>query len=140
MLAPNHPEWGSGGFVRHHVSKPIVCAIEGPACGGAEIALTSDLVVASEEATLGLPEVTRGIMAAAGGAFRLPSQVPRKLAPLADQATKRVVQQIVRGRIATEVEAWNASDAEAAALRVTKDAREDAAALIEKRAPRWTGS
>lgn len=81
LLAPRNPEWGFGGFVRHHVDKPIVCALQGPALGGGvEIALASDLVIASEGASLALPEVTRGIMAAAGGAFRLPSQMPRKLA------------------------------------------------------------
>ena len=81
LLAPDNPEWGFGGFVRHHVDKPIVCALQGPALGGGvEIALASDLVVASEKAFLALPEVARGIMAAAGGAFRLPDQLPRKLA------------------------------------------------------------
>ena len=81
LLAPDNPEWGFAGFVNHPVSKPIVCALQGPALGGGmEIALASDLVVASEEATLGLPEVTRGIMASAGGAFRLPAHMPQKIA------------------------------------------------------------
>lgn len=79
--APRNPEWGFGGLVRHHIDKPMICAVEGPALGGGvEIVLASDLVIASEEASFGLPEVTRGIMASAGGAFRLPEHIPRKLA------------------------------------------------------------
>jgi crotonobetainyl-CoA hydratase len=39
----------------------------------------SDLVIAGESAAFGLPEVTRGIFAAAGGAFRLPQQLPWKI-------------------------------------------------------------
>ncbi|WP_297004242.1 enoyl-CoA hydratase-related protein [uncultured Corynebacterium sp.] len=73
--------WGFGGFVRHWISKPVIAAVNGFALGGGtEIALASDLVVAAETATFGLPEVTRGIMAAAGGAFRLPRQIPLKAA------------------------------------------------------------
>jgi len=36
--------------------------------------------VASEDARFGLPEVTRGLVAAAGGLYRLPRAVPRNLA------------------------------------------------------------
>jgi crotonobetainyl-CoA hydratase len=73
--------WGFAGFVRHWISKPVIAAVNGFALGGGtEITLVSDLAVASETATFGLPEVTRGIMAAAGGAFRLPRQIPLKAA------------------------------------------------------------
>ena len=48
--------------------------------GGTELALASDLVVAGEGATFGLPEVKRGLIAAAGGVFRLVEQLPRKVA------------------------------------------------------------
>jgi enoyl-CoA hydratase len=48
--------------------------------GGFEIALACDLIVASSNARFGLPEVTRGLVAAAGGAFRLPRRLPRALA------------------------------------------------------------
>jgi len=37
-------------------------------------------VVASEEATFGLPEVTRGLVAAAGGLLRLPARIPYHIA------------------------------------------------------------
>lgn len=73
--------WGFAGYVNHPVSKPTIAAVNGFALGGGtELALASDLVVAAETATFGLPEVRRGLVAAAGGAFRLPQQIPRKLA------------------------------------------------------------
>jgi enoyl-CoA hydratase len=48
--------------------------------GGCEIMLACDLVVASEHASFGLPEVSRGLLAAAGGLYRLPRALPRNLA------------------------------------------------------------
>jgi crotonobetainyl-CoA hydratase len=73
--------WGFAGYVRHHISKPTIAAVNGFAMGGGlEIALASDLVIAADTATFGLPEVKRGILAAAGGAFRLPAQIPPKVA------------------------------------------------------------
>lgn len=48
--------------------KPMIAAINGPAYGGGvEIILNCDLVVASQDAIFGLPEVKRGVMAAQGG-------------------------------------------------------------------------
>ncbi|MET0987295.1 MAG: enoyl-CoA hydratase-related protein [Steroidobacteraceae bacterium] len=74
-------KWGFAGFVTHHISKPTIAAVNGFALGGGtEIVLTADLAVAADTATLGLPEVKRGIIAGAGGAFRLQTQVPRKIA------------------------------------------------------------
>jgi crotonobetainyl-CoA hydratase len=80
-LAPEHPEWGFAGYVSQAVSTPTIAAVNGTAFGGGtELALASDLVVAAETAAFGLPEVKRGILAAAGGALRLPEQLPRKVA------------------------------------------------------------
>lgn len=74
-------KWGFAGITQHYVSKPIIAAVNGFALGGGtEIALACDLVVASEKATFGLPEVKRGIIAGAGGLLRLPKQVPLKVA------------------------------------------------------------
>ena len=42
--------------------------------------LPVDLVVAEERAKFGLPEVKRGLIAAAGGVFRIVDQLPRKVA------------------------------------------------------------
>jgi crotonobetainyl-CoA hydratase len=78
---PRQAAWGFAGFVRHHISKPTIAAVNGFALGGGtEIVLAADLAVATENATFGLPEVKRGILAAAGGAFRLQTQIPRKIA------------------------------------------------------------
>jgi enoyl-CoA hydratase len=72
---------GFAGITGRPPVTPIVAAVEGYAlAGGFEIALACDLIVASEEAIFGLPEVTRGLVAAAGGLFRLPRRVPYHLA------------------------------------------------------------
>ena len=78
---PARAAWGFAGYVNHPISKPTIVAVNGFALGGGtEIALASDLVIASETASFGLPEVTRGIIAGAGGLFRLPRQIPPKIA------------------------------------------------------------
>jgi enoyl-CoA hydratase len=72
---------GFGGLTHRPPLTPIVAAVEGYAlAGGFELALACDLVVASEEARFGLPEVTRGLVAAAGGLVRLPRRIPYHLA------------------------------------------------------------
>lgn len=74
-------DWGFAGLAQHYTSKPIIAAVNGFALGGGtEIALACDLVIASEQATFGLPEVKRGILAGAGGLLRLPRQIPLKIA------------------------------------------------------------
>jgi crotonobetainyl-CoA hydratase len=78
---PRTERWGFAGFVKHAISKPIIAAVNGFALGGGtEIVLASDLAVAVDTASFGLPEVKRGIYAGAGGAFRLGKQVPAKVA------------------------------------------------------------
>lgn len=80
-MPPETKEWGFAAYVSHHIGKPTIAAVRGFALGGGtEIALASDLVVAAEDATFGLPEVKRGIIAGAGGAFRLAAQLPPKVA------------------------------------------------------------
>jgi crotonobetainyl-CoA hydratase len=73
--------WGFAGYVAHAVSKPTIAAVNGFALGGGtELVLASDLAVAVDTASFGLPEVKRGIFAGAGGAFRLARQIPDKIA------------------------------------------------------------
>lgn len=68
---------GFAGFVRRPRTKPVIAAVQGFAlAGGTELVLACDLVVAGTDAQFGLPEVTRGIVAAAGGLFRLPQVLP----------------------------------------------------------------
>jgi crotonobetainyl-CoA hydratase len=81
LYHPDHGEWGFAGYVHHFVDKPTIAAVNGTALGGGtEIAFASDLVVAAESATFGLPEVKRGLVAAAGGVFRIVDHLPRKVA------------------------------------------------------------
>lgn len=72
---------GFGGIVQRERTKPIIAAVDGPAlAGGTEIVLACDLVVASDTATFGIPEVKRNLVAGAGGLFRLPRKLPRNIA------------------------------------------------------------
>jgi crotonobetainyl-CoA hydratase len=81
LYHPDHGEWGFAGYVHHFIDKPTIAAVNGTALGGGtELALASDLVVACESATFGLPEVKVGLFAAAGGVFRIVNQLPRKIA------------------------------------------------------------
>jgi len=72
---------GFGGFVFIARTKPWIAVVEGLAlAGGAEMCLACDMIVASESAKFGLPEVKRGLMAGAGGIHRLVNAMPRNLA------------------------------------------------------------
>jgi enoyl-CoA hydratase/carnithine racemase len=72
---------GFGGIVTRNFPKPLIAAVNGPAlAGGFELVLSCDLVVAAETARFGIPEVKRGLMAAAGGLIRLPKRVPLAIA------------------------------------------------------------
>jgi crotonobetainyl-CoA hydratase len=80
LYHPDHPEWGFAGYVRHFIDKPTIAAVNGTALGGGtELALASDLVVAEQRAQFGLPEVKVGLLAGAGGVFRIAEQLPRKI-------------------------------------------------------------
>ena len=175
--------WGFAGYVSHHISKPTIAAVNGFALGGGtEITLASDLAVAADTASFGLPEVKRGIYAGAGGAFRLPQQLPKKIAmeivltgepitaqrahelglvnrvvpredlldaalelagritvnaPLAVQASKRIANGIVDGRIAVDTDLWALNHSEGQALMASRDAAEGPRAFAEKRQPHW---
>ena len=81
LFHPEHPEYGFAGYVSHFIDKPTIAAVNGTALGGGtELALASDLIVAEESAKFGLPEVKRGLIAGAGGVFRIAEQLPRKVA------------------------------------------------------------
>jgi len=75
------PGGGFAGLVERRPRKPLIGAVEGYAlAGGLEIALCCDLLVAARTAVFGIPEVKRGLAAAAGGLMRLPARIPRALA------------------------------------------------------------
>jgi len=61
--------------------KPLIAACNGLTYGGGlEIALACDMVIASENATFSLPEVTVGVCPGGGGTQRLPRTIPMRLA------------------------------------------------------------
>ena len=67
---------GFAGLVSRDRKKPLIAAVNGTAvAGGCELVLACDMVVASEAAVFGLPEVKRSLAAGAGGLFRLPRAV-----------------------------------------------------------------
>ena len=71
--SPSIPGRGFAGITEQPPTKPLIAAVEGWAlAGGCELALATDIVVASASAKFGLPEVKRGLVAAAGGLLRLP--------------------------------------------------------------------
>lgn len=175
---------GYGGLVRRRLAKPVIAAVQGATLGGGlELALACDIVVAADDARLGLPEVRIGLFAAAGGAARLMQQLPRRVgawfaysgetmsaaeaerwglvnevvtpglqieravsraeriaanAPLAVQATKRVVQALDEQSLWDE-QPWQLMSDELATLRLTADAVEGPRAFVERRPPVWLG-
>lgn len=75
------PHGGFAGFVYAQRRKPWIAAVEGLAvAGGFEICLACDMIVASENAGFGLPEVKRSLLAGAGGLNRLPNRIPPAIA------------------------------------------------------------
>jgi enoyl-CoA hydratase/carnithine racemase len=174
---------GGFGITTRPPDKPIIAAVEGAALGGGfEVALACDLIVAGQSATFGLPEVKRGLIAAAGGVLRLPRRVPPAVAkemiltgaplsavrayhyglisevvpdgtaaehalsvalaiaanaPLAVRTAKRLIDESIDWPMA---EAFDRQIRYTDAVRCSNDAREGAAAFVEKRTPVWTGT
>ena len=78
---PQIPGRGFAGLTESPPKKPLIAAVDGYAlAGGFEIALACDLIVANKDSKFGIPEVKRGLAAAAGGLVRLPRQIPQRLA------------------------------------------------------------
>ncbi|MFK7830681.1 MAG: crotonase/enoyl-CoA hydratase family protein [Congregibacter sp.] len=72
---------GFAGLTEYRSSKPIIAAVEGYAlAGGFELAISCDLIVAADTSKFGIPEVKRGLAAAAGGLVKLPKQIPSRIA------------------------------------------------------------
>jgi enoyl-CoA hydratase/carnithine racemase len=168
-------------LIQRGVRTPVVGAAPGVAVGGGlELLLTCDLLVLADSARVGLPEVTRGLLAAGGGT-RLATRIPQALAlelaltgelvpaaraleiglvnrvvpgaalrdtalelagriarngPLAVTTTKRLV---LHAMSATPEQAWAEIDRSAPAVFASQDAKEGAAAFVERRAPAWVG-
>ncbi|MFT4518200.1 MAG: enoyl-CoA hydratase [Halioglobus sp.] len=72
---------GFAGLSEYTPRKPLIAAVEGYAlAGGLELAISCDLIVTADNAKFGIPEVKRGLAAAAGGLIKLPKQIPPRLA------------------------------------------------------------
>jgi enoyl-CoA hydratase/carnithine racemase len=86
------PASGFGGLTsRANCDKPLIAAVNGLALGGGfEIALACDIIIASENASFGLPEPKVGLAALAGGVHRLPRQIGYKNAMGMMLAARRV--------------------------------------------------
>ena len=72
---------GFAALTEYRCGKPLIGAVEGYAlAGGFELAISCDLIVAAENSRFGIPEVKRGLAAAAGGLVKLPKQIPPRVA------------------------------------------------------------
>lgn len=77
-------DYGIGGFgglqELGNMNKPVIAAVNGICCGGGlEIALSADLILASDNATFALPEINSGTVADAASVF-LPKRIPYHVA------------------------------------------------------------
>ena len=177
---PEVPGRGLAGLTRTPPGKPLIAAVEGYAlAGGFELVLACDLVVAADNASFGLPEVKRGLIAGSGGLLRLPQQIPQAIAmeyaltgePMPAREAYRwgLVNRLtapglalaaaleLAGRIAangplavrtskaliagangwTAAQGWARQDELLVEVLASGDAREGAAAFVEKRSAVW---
>ena len=112
--------WGA--FLR--VTKPLIAAIHGYCLGsGVEMALLCDIRVASSDAVFGLPEVSLGMIPAAGGTQTLPRTlgIPRALELLLTRRRIDAAEALGMGMVTRVVDREHLeADVEATALRLAQ--------------------
>ncbi len=83
---------GFGGIsLRTTLDVPVIARVNGHALGGGfEMVLGCDIVIAAEEASMGLPEPTVGRLPLDGGIVLLPRLIPKKLAMAMLLTAKRI--------------------------------------------------
>jgi len=75
------PPAALGPIFQNGSQKPLIGGVHGPVlAGGFELALVCDLLVSSDDASFGVPEVKRGLLAAGGALIRLASRLPYAVA------------------------------------------------------------
>lgn len=110
---------GFGGIAaRRTLDIPVIAAVNGHALGGGlEMVLGCDIVIAAEEARLGLPEPTVGRLPLDGGIYLLSRQLPHHLAmgmlltgrqvPAAEAARYGLINEVVpRSELRDAVDRW----------------------------------
>ncbi|HIB34865.1 MAG TPA: enoyl-CoA hydratase [Dehalococcoidia bacterium] len=82
IRSDSDPKVPFGGITSDYICyKPIIAAVNGFALGGGlELALSCDILIASDKSTFGFPEPKVGLFAGAGGAAKLAKLIPQKLA------------------------------------------------------------
>ena len=77
-------DYGVGGFgglqELPNMNKPVIAAVNGICCGGGfELAISADIIIASEQASFALPEINSGTVADAAS-IKLPKRIPYHIA------------------------------------------------------------
>jgi enoyl-CoA hydratase len=129
-------------------AKPVVAAINGAALGsGLAMVASADILVASEKASLGLPEVDVGLLGGCRHAMRLfgHSRLPTAMEIATAIASKSPVSTRLGKHTLNVIEDMSLRDGYryeqdmTALIGKTDDAREAQLAFREKRAPVFTG-